>query len=118
MKAKGFEESATDTIIECIDQALSELEIYHPLYIYEIAANSFGVTKEQIPEYPEAFMETLQSLFGSKSIAFEKRMKNLIVETFRLRKESSLLGLSELIFEIMYGAKFLEEENKLSMFGI
>jgi hypothetical protein len=101
-------------MIECIDQTLSELEICPALFIYSTAEKSFGVSKEEIPEKPEAFEDSLDSVLGSSSVKVKIEMKKLIVETFRLRFESIHLELAELMWEIMYGTNPLEEELQMS----
>jgi len=114
--AESGQESASDVLVECIDRSLSDLKICPVSYVYEIAKESFGVPKEEIPENPDAFEEALQSLFGSKSDAIEMEMKKLIIETFRLRKECTLLELPELIFEITYGTKHPEMKDETLTF--
>jgi hypothetical protein len=99
----------SELIVECIDQSLSDLKSGPASFVYDIAEKSFGVTKEQIPEKPEAFEEALEGVFGSRSALVEMEMKKLIVETFHLREDQHYHALPELITEIVSSANNMGE---------
>jgi hypothetical protein len=106
---ENSEESASDLILECIDQSLS-CHIPELLsLVYDLAEKSFGISKEEIPQNPDAFEEALEGAFGTSSAEIEAEMKKLIVETFHLREDLNFHALPELISEIMISTNAIEE---------
>jgi hypothetical protein len=91
----------SELIVDCIDQSLSSLETFPALLVYSIAQQSFGVSREEIPEKPEAFEEALEGVFGTRAALIEMDMTKLIVESFHLCEDLKFHALPELISEIV-----------------
>ncbi len=104
-----------DQLVECIDQTLSELETCPALFVHAVSKKSFGVSRDQIPEKPEAFEEALENVFGSYSARVVMEIKKQIAQTFHLREGMICCSLPELICEILLCTSSDRDSMKLEM---
>jgi len=74
-------------IVECIDDVLKLLGQSVSQVVYFHLRKNFGIKKDEIPNQPEAFYQTLKLIFGDGTKVIERLIVQKIKERFELRLE-------------------------------
>jgi hypothetical protein len=95
-------EMTTNLIIECVDKTLHDLGTGPAAFAYTIAKRSFGVSKEEIADKPEAFEKALERIFGASYTIIEKDIASKLVEAFNLPRTIVPRAMPDLISQLSH----------------